>query len=166
MTGISTSSWAPWEGQDPFVYRNEGGGVFTREAAPLNVPVRGNTLSWGDYDGDGFLDAFLGIYSGSYPGGRNSLLHGNGNGTFTVVTNQPMCLAITEKKPPRGLTMTMMGIWTYWRCVPSHLRANSIATTGTVSLPWLRHCPTPSAEPGPTSTTTAISIWSSGVDSK
>ena len=86
-----------YEGQAPFVYRNHGGGVFTREAAPLNLPVRGRTLSWGDYDGDGFLDAFLGIYSGAYPGGRNSLLHNNKDGTFTVVTNQPMCLDITDE---------------------------------------------------------------------
>jgi uncharacterized repeat protein (TIGR01451 family) len=69
-----------------FLYRNEGGGSFTKI---LNDPIVSNTgyshgVSWGDYDNDGFLDMFVAVY---WETAFNLLYHNNGDGTFSEVTN-------------------------------------------------------------------------------
>ena len=67
---------------------NEGG-VFTefgRAQGLIDVEKRGSetSVAWGDYDGDGFLDLYLGAYY--Y---ENELYENNdGDGTFTQVTDQ------------------------------------------------------------------------------
>ena len=81
-----------WEGQDPFVYVNQGKGQFIRQTADRwwtanRVAARGSVIAWGDYDADGFVDAALMVASQNYPGGRNALLHNEGDGTFTAITN-------------------------------------------------------------------------------
>jgi hypothetical protein len=76
--------------QAPVLFMNQGQGQFARVPVKgVMGPVRGNTISFGDYDGDGFLDAFL----GSYASGKSSLLHNNGDGTFTVVTNSILAIS-------------------------------------------------------------------------
>jgi Tfp pilus assembly protein PilF len=47
------------------------------------VPLFGPSLAFGDYDGDGHLDIYV-----VNPGGSNHLLHNNGDGTFTDVTDK------------------------------------------------------------------------------
>jgi hypothetical protein len=76
-----------WDPPAVIVYRNDGGGVFTRLlVASFNARPQG--ASWGDYDNDGWLDFF--IYTGFVPGqtvaGSDLLFHNNGDGTFTRIT--------------------------------------------------------------------------------
>jgi len=47
---------------------------------PIVSVGTGNNIIWGDYDNDGFLDAYC-------AGSANLLFHNNGDGTFTNVTN-------------------------------------------------------------------------------
>jgi hypothetical protein len=70
---------------DAIVYRNEGGGVFTRfVVATLDVIGR---FTWGDYDNDGWLDFYVATYSRlEQPvAGTHLLFHSNGDGTFTRI---------------------------------------------------------------------------------
>jgi hypothetical protein len=61
------------------LYRNNGDGTFTNVAEPAGVTndryAKG--VAWGDYDDDGWLDAYV-----SNMGGPNRLYHNNGDGTF------------------------------------------------------------------------------------
>jgi hypothetical protein len=69
------------------LYKNNSNGTFT----PITTGSIVNDLSysynstWGDYDNDGFEDAF--VTKGNYNGNQiNKLFHNNGNGTFTQIT--------------------------------------------------------------------------------
>jgi len=71
-------------GANDLLYRNDGGGTFTRIT---NGPVvisggRSQFGVWGDYDNDGWLDLFVGNDNGE----PQFLFHNNGDGTFTRVT--------------------------------------------------------------------------------
>ncbi|MGD0113560.1 MAG: FG-GAP-like repeat-containing protein, partial [Armatimonadota bacterium] len=57
-------------------------GHFVDVGTTLNIPSA-NCVAWGDYDGDGYPDLFIGGIWGVH---RAYLLHNNGNGTFTDVT--------------------------------------------------------------------------------
>lgn len=94
----------------PELFRNDDGEGFTRITDDAGLPdwINANTAVWLDYDGDGFLDLFIGGYydeninlwklestkimPDSYEyatnGGRNYLLKNNGDGTFTDVTEE------------------------------------------------------------------------------
>lgn len=94
----------------PELFRNDNGRGFTRITDDAGLPdwINANTAVWLDYDGDGFLDLFVGGYydesinlwnlestrimPDSYEyatnGGRNYLFKNNGDGTFTDVTMQ------------------------------------------------------------------------------
>ncbi len=67
------------------LYRNNGDGTFTEVAEKAGIPKDFPTIGacWGDYDNDGFPDLFR---SSSF--GRASLMHNNGNGTFTDVSRE------------------------------------------------------------------------------
>ena len=63
------------------LYRNEGGGKFrdvSKEAGIADLKATGMGLAFGDYDDDGLADVFV-----SNDAMEHSLLHNNGNGTFT-----------------------------------------------------------------------------------
>jgi hypothetical protein len=85
---------------------NDGTGHFT--LAPISDPHPSATDLWpttgatmADVDRDGKLDLFVGFwyanYGASYSGVQAQLYHGNGDGTFTTMTNQA------------GLTTTVAG---------------------------------------------------------
>jgi len=70
------------------LFRNNGDGTFTDVSASAGVTVAldGYTAVWGDYDNDGWLDAY--ITRGEYltnPPREGWLFHNNHDGTFTEV---------------------------------------------------------------------------------
>jgi hypothetical protein len=77
--------------QSPVLLHNNGDGTFMDVTMRANIPQEAQNFTgatFGDYDGDGFLDLVMvshvdcmGMNPGLY------LLHNNGNGTFTDVTN-------------------------------------------------------------------------------
>jgi hypothetical protein len=70
--------------QNENIYRNDGGGAFTKLITGPLLNDGGNTMSssWGDYDNDGDLDVFLANDAGS-----NALFRNDGNFTFTKITS-------------------------------------------------------------------------------
>jgi len=68
------------------LFVNNGDGTFTEvsEEANMNHPNQTWSSAWGDYDNDGYMDAFIGISSTS--DGGHLLMHNNGDGTFTDIT--------------------------------------------------------------------------------
>ncbi|MCL4179497.1 MAG: immunoglobulin domain-containing protein [Verrucomicrobia bacterium] len=68
------------------LYRNDGGGVFSRlsVALPSTDVARSVTAAWADYDSDGNLDLFV---ANSAEGQVNFLYRGLGDGRFTKVTD-------------------------------------------------------------------------------
>ena len=65
---------------DNFLYQNNGDGTFTKITTGDIVTNGGTSVSWGDYDQDGDLDAAMSKSS------QNAFFENNGNGTFTKVT--------------------------------------------------------------------------------
>ncbi|MCW5558218.1 MAG: CRTAC1 family protein [Verrucomicrobiae bacterium] len=66
---------------------------FTRitNGPPWNEIVRSVAAAWGDYDGDGWLDLFIGNSIGdNQTATRNSLFRNNRDGTFSKVTTGPV----------------------------------------------------------------------------
>jgi hypothetical protein len=76
------------EGNQPNdLYRNEGGGQFTKIIqGPLVQSQRGSmSASWGDVDNDGDLDVFV-ANSGNFQPQSNQLFLNQGNGQFAEAT--------------------------------------------------------------------------------
>ena len=80
--------------ESPWMYWNDGHGNFVRQpVGPTwtsnHIRLRGTLSTWGDFDRDGFLDAFLDATFSANTGSTitNALLHNNGDGTFAVVTD-------------------------------------------------------------------------------
>ena len=67
--------------------RNNGDGTFddVTEAAGLLVNGPGQTAAWADYDGDGWLDLFVGHESKAGDEHPSQLFHNNHDGTFSEV---------------------------------------------------------------------------------
>lgn len=75
-------------GQNEFLYKNNGGGYFTKIT---NTPLTTNggeswSGSWGDYDNDGDLDVFVTNALNQ----KNFLFRNDGNFSFTKITNDPL----------------------------------------------------------------------------
>lgn len=94
--GIQTVSWGDVENDgdadlflgnttgNNYLLINHGNAHFEIDTASI-VSKEGtgtSTASWGDYDGDGYLDLFVGRFNL-----QNFLYHNNGNGTFSKVTS-------------------------------------------------------------------------------
>jgi len=73
--------------QNENLYRNDGGGVFTKLTTGDLVSSGGKTMSssWGDYDNDGDLDVFL-----ANDQGNNGLFRNDGDANFTKITTGPV----------------------------------------------------------------------------
>ena len=82
---------ANWDEQSNCLFRNEGGGTFTRvtQGPMVTTAVDWTSLAWADYDNDGDLDLYVAV---AYPehGHRNALYQNNGDGTFTAVVDDPV----------------------------------------------------------------------------
>jgi hypothetical protein len=63
------------------IYRNDGGGTFTENAAAGLIGVSNGEAAWGDYDRDGDLDVLLAGFTGS--GVVTKVYRNNGDQTFT-----------------------------------------------------------------------------------
>ncbi|MEL7532530.1 MAG: FG-GAP-like repeat-containing protein, partial [Bacteroidota bacterium] len=83
------------------LYRNDGGGNFTKVSAGdlSNYSGYCHSAAWADYDNDGFLDLFVADFM---PTKFNLLYHNEGDGTFTQVNQTPISM---EAKS------TMSGAW-------------------------------------------------------
>ena len=82
---VLRGAWLPY-GQPNSLLRNRGDGTFedVTEAAGLLDAYSTQTADWGDYDGDGWLDLYVGNESGSRRN-PNQLFRNNGDGTFSDV---------------------------------------------------------------------------------
>jgi len=76
--------------QPPKLFRNDGGFAFVdvTAASGITTPAITKGVSWGDLDGDGWVDLYVGHYrlvNGPASQWTNQLWHNNGNGTFTDI---------------------------------------------------------------------------------
>jgi hypothetical protein len=109
-TSSTTACWADYDedgfldvwvvnrdGEDDGLYRNRGGGGFTRVAAGPMVGRGGDgrTCAWGDVDADGDLDLYVGNFlaAGGESKATNFLYLNRGDGVFEAVSEGP---AVTE----------------------------------------------------------------------
>ena len=88
--------WPLTSGGPAAMYWNDGQGNFVRQPVDPSwtsnrIPLQGDIGAWGDFDRDGFLDAFLSTF-GSSGTKTNALLHNNGDGTFAVVTDSVLSI--------------------------------------------------------------------------
>jgi hypothetical protein len=83
---VLRGGWWGKQGEYPIsLLRNNGDGTFddVTEAAGLLVNGPTQTAAWADFDGDGWLDLFVGRESKAGDEHASLLFHNNGNGTFT-----------------------------------------------------------------------------------
>ena len=102
LGGSVSSTWADYDNDgdmDVFVanntgatnalYQNNGDETFTKVTSSILSQYGGycHNASWADYDNDGHLDLFVSEYM---PTRFNLLYHNNGDGTFSLTTNNPI----------------------------------------------------------------------------
>jgi hypothetical protein len=75
------------QGQNNFLFHNNGDGTFAKVASGKIVTDGGNSTgcAWGDYDNDGYLDLFV-----PNNNENNFLYHNNRDGAFTRITTGRM----------------------------------------------------------------------------
>lgn len=78
-----------------YLFAQNNGGSFALAEAGSPVTDQHNTIgcSWGDIDGDGWVDLFIANNSTSFSGALNALYRNNGDGTFSAVEND---IVVTE----------------------------------------------------------------------
>jgi hypothetical protein len=85
---VLRGGWLGRFGEYPLsLLRNNGDGTFddVTEEAGLLIDGPGQTAAWADYDGDGWLDLFIGHESKPGDEHPSQLFHNNRDGTFTEV---------------------------------------------------------------------------------
>jgi hypothetical protein len=77
--------------QDNSLYRNDGGGRFTRldDVPPSNDGGHSYAASWADVDGDGWIDLYV-ANGGMSHTGANFLYRNLGDGRFERITDSPI----------------------------------------------------------------------------
>ena len=88
---VLRGGWWGKEGSYPMsLLHNRGNGTFedVTEKAGLLLSGPTQTAAWADYDGDGWLDLFVGYESKEGDRHRSRLFHNNHDGTFTDVSEQ------------------------------------------------------------------------------
>jgi hypothetical protein len=110
--GYGTDHSLLWPGQANTLYKNNGDGTFTNVTVAAGVGDRGHgsTAAWGDYDGDGFLDLYVGnvgwVLAWLVRNETGTLYHNNRDGTFTDVTQ---AMGVTSGVPgPSGVKQTLV----------------------------------------------------------
>jgi hypothetical protein len=85
VAGIDTTPIPTGTNRFIRVFHNDGGGVFTEKPAAIGgaVGIENRGVSWGDYNGDGWLDILENGYDGSANPRRLLVYTNNANGTFT-----------------------------------------------------------------------------------
>lgn len=87
------------QGENNFLYRNEGGGAFTKITTGNIVTDGGNSNSgsWVDLDNDGDLDLYVINFNEA-----DFLYRNDGNGAFTRITTGP---------PVTDISFSISGVW-------------------------------------------------------
>ncbi|MFT5762859.1 MAG: hypothetical protein ACI8X3_000274 [Saprospiraceae bacterium] len=103
--GVSVTDFDNDGNMDIFLANTDGDKLFKNDGFPnytftditatsgltVTAESRGTSASWGDYDGDGYLDLYI-SHHGEFPGNvggihQDFLFHNNGNSTFTNVSS-------------------------------------------------------------------------------
>ena len=86
--------------ENPVLYQGHGDGTLTRSKVPLSIPAGFFwAAAWADYDNDGFADLFITDEGDSQSsGGKNMLLHNEGNGSFSRVSSGTIVNDITASR--------------------------------------------------------------------
>ncbi|MBK9731688.1 MAG: VCBS repeat-containing protein [Chitinophagaceae bacterium] len=89
-----------WYDKVDYYFVNNGDGTFTKSGSNALGTNTGysETASWGDYDNDGWLDAYVSNSEGDF---HNFLFHNNGDGSFTKITSGS---AVNDVQTSRGVT--------------------------------------------------------------
>ncbi|HUM47382.1 MAG TPA: FG-GAP-like repeat-containing protein [Chitinophagales bacterium] len=89
-----------WYDEKDYFFLNNGDATFSYAATNTLSTQNGysETASWGDYDNDGWVDAYVSNSQGSF---KNYLFHNNGDGSFTKITTG---IAVTDAFTSRGVT--------------------------------------------------------------
>ncbi len=90
---------ANWSGENDFLYFNNNDGTFTRDLVGdiVNDGGESQAVSWGDYDGDGFEDLFVG--NGYFANENDFLYHNDGNSNHWLTIR---CTGTTSNRSAIG----------------------------------------------------------------